>query len=76
METTDRALQVWQDARAAAMTSGVYPADFINSYLLSKCVALLEKLVEQTEKPEPLPPEPEAKPGFPGQRIPGLKYGG
>lgn len=70
MENDPVALKAWNEARAAAMASGVYPADVVNSILLSRCVALLEKLVEQTAKPEPEPP-PE-KPSYPGQRIAGI----
>lgn len=64
------ALKAWNEARAAAMASGVYPADVVNSILLSRCVALLERLVEQTAKPQP-----EAEPlisHFAGARIAGI----
>lgn len=62
--TDEAALKHWNEARAAAMASGVYPADVVNSILLSRCVALLERLVEQAAKPEPSPIFDESKPAF------------
>ncbi len=64
------ALKAWNEARAAAMASGVYPADVVNSILLSRCVALLERLVEQTARPEPDPLFD--KPRYEGARIAGI----
>lgn len=71
----DVALKAWNEARAAAMASGVYPADVVNSILLSRCVALLEKLVEQTAKPEPSG-IPEGSIDFTSARYPGQRIAG
>ncbi len=72
----ERALQLWNEARAAAMASGVYPADVVNSILMAKCVALLEELVAQGIKREPAPEPEQPKARFPGQRISGVPNGG
>jgi len=68
----DVALKAWNEARAAAMASGVYPADVVNSILLSRCVALLERLVEQAAKPQVEEIKTEVKLPFPGARIAGI----
>lgn len=72
----ERALQLWNEARAAAMASGVYPAEVVNSILLSKIVALLEQLVEQGANRVPVPEPEQPKARFPGQRISGVPNGG